>query len=357
MNKVAVIGFAQTKFKNWDNLTFQELVFEAVNNALNDARISPEDIDTVVDAGIDLLDGKAISNTDIIGSAGCFLKEEVKLEEDGMLALYYAYLRILSGYHKTALVFGYSKTTNVDLASFHSCVAEPIIHRRLGLNETTALALQANAYREKYKISDEDVAYLLEKNYKNALKNNYYEVKEKKFDFLRSEIISSPLKKIDLPNFTDGACAIVISNEVKNREPIWIKTITNCADSYDIGLRNPCEITSLKIASQNVYRKTGIKSPIDEIDLFEISSPTSYHELMVYEALGLCNKGEGKYLKNCDKINQSGGSLPSYVYVAEGLNRVIECCKKIREGSVKIALAHATCGLAMQSNTVAIFQI
>ena len=113
----------------------------------------------------------------------------------------------------------------------------------------------------------------------------------------------------------------------------------------------------------------GISHPRREIDLVETHEISSYHELMNYEALGLCDFGEGKNLirkgvtaKDGDiPVNLSGGALCSHPIFCVGLVNVAEATMQIRaeagnqaDRPINTALAHGTYGLCGQGNTVII---
>jgi acetyl-CoA C-acetyltransferase len=134
-----------------------------------------------------------------------------------------------------------------------------------------------------------------------------------------------------------------------------------------MGDRNLAEITALTSAAKKAYAMAHITNPREEIDVAELHEISAYHELMEYEALGFCDKGEGASLIEKDittvngtlPVNPSGGTLSSNPVSASGLIRVCEAALQVMgkanqrqiEG-VKIALAHATSGFAAQDNGV-----
>jgi acetyl-CoA C-acetyltransferase len=111
----------------------------------------------------------------------------------------------------------------------------------------------------------------------------------------------------------------------------------------------------------------GIKNPLSELDVAEVSEKFAHEELMIYEALGLCKEGQGKNLieKGTTRrdgsmpVNPSGGALGADPICATGLIRVIEAAKQIRGEAkgyqvpgVRKALAHGQFGICAQKNTV-----
>jgi len=67
--RVAIVGCAQSYHQHDIQMTREDMVFEAAKGALRNAGISREDVDTVITASTDFLDGRTISN--LYTSLGC----------------------------------------------------------------------------------------------------------------------------------------------------------------------------------------------------------------------------------------------------------------------------------------------
>jgi len=180
------------------------------------------------------------------------------------------------------------------------------------------------------------------------------------------------LKQGFLPPESDGVCALLLASEEKVKslgikDIAWIKGLSWIADTYWMGDRQLGSMTSLEIAARNAYRMAGIQRPKDEIDVIEIQEVTAYHELMAYEALGLCAPGEGWHLismgetdfKGRIPVNPSGGALSANPYFATGLVRVAEVALQImgeagrhQISGVKLGLATCSAGFACQNSSV-----
>ena len=108
MTVIAGIGIARPDRPETINLT--ELVFEAASAALRDAGISRADVDGVSIAASDQLDGRAISSMQLAGPAGAYLKDEIKVGDDGSLALASAVMRIEAGADDVVLAVSWTKS-------------------------------------------------------------------------------------------------------------------------------------------------------------------------------------------------------------------------------------------------------
>ena len=97
----------------------------------------------------------------------------------------------------------------------------------------------------------------------------------------------------------------------------------------------------------------------------------SVHELMSYEALGFCNKGEGGKFMNSGEtqmsgsipVNPSGGVLSSNPTMANGLIRISEISLQLmgkagkrQISDAKTGLAYGMNGICSQGNCVLIFE-
>ena len=109
--QVAIIGYAQTGYGSDVDASREILVLEAAAGALRSAGISRDDLDTVVTATNDYMDGRTISNMRLVEPSGAWFKDESKVEMDGAYAVLYAMMRILSGDHDIAMVIGASQAS------------------------------------------------------------------------------------------------------------------------------------------------------------------------------------------------------------------------------------------------------
>jgi acetyl-CoA C-acetyltransferase len=375
MRRVAIIGSAQTIHERRKaDKNVEDMIYETVSALLAKTGITINDVDTVIGAGDDVLDGRSISNVFTAEYAGAFLKEESKVEDDGAFAASYAFMRIASGSFDTALVYAYSKASDSSPQHYSGMIADPFYLRPLGVEALTAAALQAQCYFQKYGVTEEQAALVAVKNRKNAMRNPYAQIKGEYTieDVMNSPAIASPIKRLDASPVTDGCCAVLLAAEdaIKRFDciPAWIRGIGFCTDSYYLGHRDLTEIASAHKAAQRAYKMAGIKEPRAEIDLAEVHEPFSFQELMLCEALGFCEKGKGgEFIESGYPdinssgpfpINLSGGALSANPIFATGLIRLAEAAAQVSEQSnrygvgARRAVAHATSGFALQSNIV-----
>ena len=371
-NKVAVVGCGQTKYEKAKNQVFYEVAFSAASQALQMAGLDKGDIENVVLAGYDVSIGRTISNMYIIGAAAGYLKDEIKVADDGIYAFALGCMRVMAGLGKTlVLAYGINSESPFELVS--NLTLDPLFHREIGLSHTSALALQVSAYKNKYKVNDKISAEVVVKNRKYGKKNplNHLKKEVNKKEVLNSPYISYPLRALEIAPVSDGCVALILCDGDEalriTSNPVWIKSIAWYNDNYFLGSKDITEISSLKLAAEKAYKQAEINNPLEEINFFELTELTSYHELMIYEALGLCKLGEAKNIfkeiNKKTKINVSGGALSSNPYCATGLSRVAEVYLQLTNNAgkrqienAKIGLAHGYYGFCYQGNCVAILE-
>lgn len=374
--KVAIVGMAQTKYEERKRgQSYPELVYEVTSKVLETTGMGIEDIDNIVTASQDFWDGRTISNVAINEAVGAFMKPESKVASDGILAVLYAYIRILSGSYDTASVVSHCKMSEGSRGLIENCMFDPLYQRILGLDDISTSALQAKRYMCKYGITEEQCAKVSVKNHRNAQKNPYAQMPLaiSVDDVLKSEMLSDPIRVLDSAPISDGACALILANEEKAKEitdnPVWINGIGSYVDAYYLGDRDLADMASLELAAEKAYRMAGIEDPLKEIDVAEISDNYSYQELMWTEGLGFCKRGGGGKLidegitqmEGDLPVNPSGGILSGNPITVAGLIRVAEAALQVRGEAgerqvpnVKTALAHGTSGPCGQGHCVII---
>lgn len=373
MEKIAIVGVGQTKYeRRKKGQIFYDLVYEVTIKAMEDAGLTLNDIDNVITISNDFWDGRTISCMAVQEAAGAHDKNVSTVEGDGTFGAFYGAMRVLGGFG-TTLVVAHSKGSEGDPKFITNGMFDPIYHRPLGIEALSSSAIQANAYMEKYHLTEEQFAAVSVKNHGNALKNPLAQLPMEitVTDVMKSRKIADPLKLLDCSPVSDGAAAIIIANEKRAKKgakkPVWIKGMAHCSEAYFLGDRDLAEPIALKEAAQKAYAMAGIRNPLQEIDVVELYDAFSYMEPLWLEGLGLCGPGEGggmiekkiSAMGGSLPVNPSGGVLSAHPVLAAGLARIIEGVLQIRGEAgehqvdgVKTALAQGINGPCGQSHCV-----
>ncbi len=372
--KVAIVGYAQSRHQENMQKTREDMVFDVCKEALNNAGILREDLDTVMTASTDYLDGRTISNVFLSMAVGAFFKDESKVEEDGTMAVLYALMRLLAGTHDIALVEAHTQGSTYNPHQVWEYTLDPLFDRQFGImNDISAGALQARMYMDEYDVSEEHLALVSVKNLTNAAFNPHAHRKMPDVsmdDVLDSRPYYDPIRELMMPPISDGCCVLVLASEEKARQitdkPVWIEGVGFYNDAY-LRDRDLGSMRSLELAAKKAYDMAGIEDPLTQLDVAEVSERFSHEEMMIYESLGLCRKGGGKNMieKGITDIsgelpvNPSGGALGADPICATGLIRMVEAARQIRGecGGYQVpgaerALVHGQFGLCAQKNAV-----
>ncbi len=376
MRRVAIVAVEQTPYtETHADESLYEMYFRVTKALLDKAGISRDEVDTVIEASCDYWRGIACSNVHTVEASGGYLKEVSKVEQDGAFGFMYAYMRILSGHFDTALVVSDTKCSEnmMPYSNLPNASADPFHLRWIGVDEISSAAMQATLYMSKYGVSMEQISEVSVKNLGNALRNPFAHrrMRVSVEDVMKSPVISYPLRQLHCCPYSDGICTILLASEEKAREitdtPVWVAGVGWCTDTYFLGDRDLLDTWVLKEAASRAYKMAGIENPTRDLDVIELSEPFAHQELLWYEGLGLCGKGEGVKLleegvTSFDgqlPVNPSGGVLASNPYIARGLVRIAEAALQImgKAGEHQVpgaekALAHGVGGFAGQAHAV-----
>ncbi|MBI4999346.1 thiolase domain-containing protein [Candidatus Gottesmanbacteria bacterium] len=379
--KIAVLGIGTTKFGELWEVSPRILVNEAVNEALRDAKLNLTDIEA-------LFVGNMLSG--ILGNQenlGALFADELGLSTpafkiegacaSGGLAVHNAVNSILAGTYKTCLVVGIEKMTDHKPEEISQALmaAGHEEERTAGLTFPGLYAILAQAYMEKYKITEKELAAI-------SIKNHYHASLNPKAQFpfeiclekvLKSAKIADPLRLLHCSPISDGAAAIILSEDrrqkTEDRKPVFIIASTVATDS--LGLAGRKDLTSLRAAveaGKKAYQEAGV-SPAD-IDVAEVHDCFSIAEIMACEDLGFFEKGKAaleivkgktKLGKGRPVINPSGGlKACGHPVGATGVKQIGEIVSQLREEAGKRQVKGAKIGLTHNvggSGAVAVIHI
>jgi acetyl-CoA C-acetyltransferase len=365
-HRVAVVSSAQTELREaWSELQHVDLISTAVTQALRCSGLTIADVDFVIDAGSDVLDGRSISNCGFLGAEGAHHKEESRVEDDGLWAALYAVAKLLGGGAGVGLVVAHSKPSESDLRAFSSTLAEPFYQRPVGLDHVSAAGLQAQQYASRTGVDPEAFATVAVHDWANAARNPWVATNGpvSREDVRASESVASPLRALEVSRPLDGAVAVLLASEPIARRmdasPVWITGIGSATEQHMLPARPRGELPAAAAAGRAAYRQSGLDP--SALDLAEVSASSAAGELMVLEALGLAADGRGIDLYDDDAtiaINPSGGALPADPVMATGLVRLAEAALQLggrvehAPAGARTAVVHGATGLGMQNHCV-----
>lgn len=325
--RVAIVGIGQTKCGfNDDGFSYRELLYLATKQALSEAGIQREDIDSAFTTSYDFLEGRSLSNQYSLDSIGGVMKPcDLRLGEDGIYAIFAGYMEVMSKPGQIVVAASVQKASDrrpgADPAITLSTL-ETVYVRQVFANlpaiaglEYCLAAMEARRYMHCYGITEAHIAKVAVKNHNNATRNPLAQNARKVTldDVLNSEMLSWPLRSLEVAKPGDGACTLVLASEELAAElsdsPVWIRGIGWCSDTCYPAASELAKTKFIHIAARQAYAMAGIRHPAREIDLAEVYDNYAFNELQYCEALGLCGEGEGGRFID-EGISEIGGSIP-----------------------------------------------
>lgn len=301
---VSIIGFYQTKFGElWEKSLF-DLVKEAVDGVLKESSLELGQIEAIFFSN--MLGGVLENNLHSSAKIAEILKVNIPVFHieaacaSGGMAFYLANKYLESGKNKTVMVIGAEKMTDYSPEEVTTALASASSgeEQEAGLTFPGLYALMANYYLEKYHYTEENLAYV-------SVKNHYHGSLNKKAQFrktitveevLKSPYVAYPLKILDSSPITDGAAALILTNDreiikkVKFNVSVLASAVAN--DTISLSQRKRLdEILATKIAGEKAFYEAKLK-PTD-IDIAEVHDCFSIAEILAMEDLGFWQKGEG----------------------------------------------------------------
>ena len=365
-DKVAIIGMGCTKFGERFDASREDLILEAIDEALKDANIALEDIDAFWFGSFYEMHGTTLS-----GVIKTDYKPVTRVENNcctGIDALRNAAFGIASGEYKVVMAIGMDKLKDNGFSGnpFNPTYRD---NTEPSFGGPASFSLLVPAYADKYHVAFEDIrnamAHVSWKGHYNGARNpKAMYRKEMTLDQIRkAAMICEPyLSIMDCSGVSDGcACAILTSAEDATRyrkDPVYIKAAELVASS-GVGLYETSydytTILEAEACASRAYKKAGITDPGKQLDLVELHDCFSITEIVLYEALGLSPRGqgwkdalEGKYtLTGQLPVNTDGGlKAMGHPIGASGIRMVYENWLQMHGRAGKRQLENVHLGMA-----------
>lgn len=363
MSSVAIVGAGQTNHaRRRTDVTQVGLAREAVVRALEDADLTMDDIDSVVVATGPVLFA-AVNQPEkwLVDALGARMKPVVRVTSGGGTGLAGALAavnQIKGGFAERVLVVAYDKLSEGALQYSISTLYDPFWGREFAVGIMGFSAAYWRARMEVLGHTEEAAAMVSVKNRKNAMLNPYAHVKKEITveDVLASKPLCWPIKLLDVPPISDGACAVVLASEdaaKKSPNPAWIRGMSYYSEGENAADRSMIQSEPLRIAAEKVYREAGISNPRRQVDVVEVQEPYTCFELSYYEGLGLCPPGGAAALVASGAtqmdgdipVNPSGGCMGANPIGATALIRLAEIAQQVRGRSGAYQIPDAKVGL------------
>jgi acetyl-CoA acetyltransferase len=382
-------GVSMTRFGKHMNTGLKALGAEAVQGALEDTGLEAADLEAayVGNAMAGLITGQeCIRGQVILRSIGIGRIPVINVENacgGGSTAFNQACASVSAGWYDVVLALGVEKLYHADkkrtfaaissgmdveelesvLASFHQDEGQGRSDRAIeGAGEKRSIAMDfyadmARAHMRQYGTTLEQLAGVSAKNSLHGSLNPRAQFRDVLTvdEVLGAPLIAEPLTRPMCSPIGDGAAAAVVVSERKARALALQSPVRVAASVLHSGWDHGREeLDSATLCAREAYEDAGV-GPKD-LGVIELHDASAIGELVAYESLGLCAKGEaGKLIdEGATKlggrvpVNTSGGLLrKGHPVGATGIAQVVELTEQLqgRSGmrqveSSTVALAH-----------------
>ena len=375
MSDVAIIGVGQSPFVRRCGVSIQELCFEAFKEAIEDAKLSPKEIDASIICSAPEYDKQRSPAGVISEYLGLTPKPTFYCESvcsSSSTGLKVAWSFIESGLHEVVAVTGFQKMSEITSADVQERMgrgADIMWEAPFGTMMPAYYAMFARAYMQDYGLTEEQLALVRVKNAKYATSNPKaaYRKELSLEDILGSRVIASPLKIFDCCANADGSsCLILASRERAERGasiPIWIAGIGAGTSSVNMARRQSMtSFISAREAAKQAYEMAGVGP--EDIDVAEVHDCFTIAEIMAYADLGFCKPGEGPkliqeketYLEGRIPVNVDGGLLSKgHPIGATGGSQIRTIVKQLRGEAGEVQVEGAKIGLVHNIGGVGVY--
>ncbi|UCE81232.1 MAG: thiolase domain-containing protein [Methanobacteriota archaeon] len=370
MRRVAVIGTGITEFGElWDS-SFRKLGIDAGLAAVEDAKISAEQIDAMYVGNMSA--GRFIRQEHV----GALIADYSGLAKDhipatrveaagasGGLALRQGFLAVASGLHDIVVVGGAEKMTDVsDMESsmIQSSAADQEWETELGATFPGLHALIATRHMHEHGTTREQLADVAVKNHRHGSLNPKAQFRREisRDVVLKSPVVAAPLRMFDCAPSSDGAAAVVLCPLESAKKyadvPVEIVGSGQASDSLALHHRKDiCTMDATRVASDRALKMAGLSQK--DVDVAEVHDNFTISEILAVEDLGFFAKGEGgeateagsTALEGDVAVNTSGGLKARGDPIgATGVAQAVEIVTQLRGIADKRQVKDADVGLA-----------
>ena len=308
MTSTAIAGWAHTRFGKSDSPDLEDLLAEAATGAIAHAGIDPNEIDAVFVGNFN----NGFTRQDFPSSLPMQAVPELRFKPatryenacaSGSAAIHAARDFIAAGRGRIALVLGGEKMT--------ACPKEQVGENLLGAcyrreegdiqaGFAGVFGRIAESYFQRFGDQSDALAAIAAKNHRNGVDNPYAQMRrDLGFEFCRREseknpIVAGPLKRTDCSLVSDGAAAIILTDEdtaYALPQAVRFRAAAHVNDFLPLSRRDPTRFEAGERAWARAFAEAGLT--LDDLSFIETHDCFTIAELIEYEAMGLAPRGQG----------------------------------------------------------------
>jgi acetyl-CoA acetyltransferase len=354
-NKAAIVGIGISDFSKDSQRTELYLACQTIRAALDDAGLTPDDIDGLVKQTDDASDEHAITSSMGMGNltyfgecrwtgAPCAMVMRAAMGVAAGVANYVVVYRAVNGSSRRRMIpsmrtSGQMSTSDLLQWTFHA----PFGH----MSEIGRVAMIVRRYMHDYNIDSDGFGCVpvvcREHGARNA-RSIFYGKPITIEDYRKSAMVVEPLRKLDCYEEADAAVALVVTTAERARDlkqrPAYVlgaaqKMMFETEELNTYYRPSISVLPEMAQVGKKLFSMAGVTRK--DIDCVQLDDSYGPFVPMQLEALGFCKRGEGvDFCKGGGRIrvdgelplNTSGGSLgEGYIH---GMNHLVEAVRQIR---------------------------
>lgn len=323
-----VLGIAATDLVPESDAVLDELVFDAVSEALRQAGIRKHEIGLSVTASMDVYDGRSISSGLTNAASGGYLAQSYRIEGDAGQAIVAAAQTIAAGDADVALAVGVynPEVTAAGRREFVQQISnyafEPHFDRPVGMSAEAVFGLHAGHVVDSGALTVQDLAELAA----SAISRGAGTMHAMRGAATADDVMASPpvsglLRELMLPAQATGAIAVVLGSLARSRRARHPRAVLigwgqSTSDTTGAGRWLTDPAMPARRAAREAYRRAGVHEPRADIAVAEITAPTPALLAPTLEALQLTG--------GVAEVCPSGGVASCYPGIVNGALRLLE---------------------------------
>jgi len=356
-DRAAIVGIGQTEFSKSSGRSELQLACEAVRAALDDAHLSPSDVDGMTTFTMDTSDEIEVARAVGIGDLTFFSR----IPHGGGAAIgviQQAVMAVATGVAETVVVyraFNERSGRRYSIGVADTLVTADAIHwswyMPFGLlTPASWVAMYTQRYMHEYGCKSTDLAQVAVSTRKHAVINPaafFYGKPLTVAEHQASRLIVDPLRLFDCCQESDGGCAQVVTTVERARElgakAAVVRGIGQAAGADQENMTSFYRpsisyLPEMDLVAKQVYAMSGLRpADVDAAIIYDAFTPVVMWQL---ESFGFCGRGEAKDFVGDGNL-EVGGRLPcnthggqlSEAYI-HGMNGVNEGVRLIRGASL-----------------------
>ncbi|MDJ0324313.1 acetyl-CoA acetyltransferase [Cryobacterium sp. PH31-AA6] len=329
---VLLTGWGHTRFGKLAEDTLESLIVRVATEAIENSGVDAGQIDEIYlgqfNSGLQPLafpSSLALQTDKALANVPATRVENACAS--GSAAFQQGVKAILAGTARTVLVIGAEKMTDASPERVGSALLGAD-YDLAGQASTTGFAglfaVVADAYEDRYGAIGDVLGSIAAKNHRNGVDNPFAQLRrDLGEDFCRTvsdknPIVAGTLRRTDCSPVSDGAAALVLTTQSARSDgattdPVRLAGFGHANDFLPAARRDPTEFAATRVSFERALQMAGVG--LADLDFAEVHDCFTIAELIMYEVMGLTERGQGRraveegwvYRDGVLPVNISGG--------------------------------------------------